>query len=146
MSYVVRFASTPEDLDAGYTLRRQVFEFEQGVPRPLDRDIHDYSADHVVAFDDMGRCVATGRMVRLDARSCQIGRMATARDQRGTGIGARVLEALERMASLRGLVEVVVHAQLPAERFFAQRGYVREGEQFLEEGVPHVLMRKVMIG
>jgi predicted GNAT family N-acyltransferase len=144
MAYLVRFASTVEDRDAAYALRRQVFEVEQNVPRPLDRDAHDFNADHVVAFDGDGRCVGTGRVVRLDARSCQIGRMATAADHRKHGVGAAVLDALERMAALRGLAEIVVHAQLPAEAFFAHRGYVTEGKQFLEEGVPHVQMRKVL--
>ncbi len=145
MEYIVRFASTPQDRDAAYALRRTVFEDEQGVPRPLDRDPHDFNADHVVAFDAEGRCVGTGRVVRLDSRTCQLGRQATAATHRQSGIGAAVLETLERMARLRGLAEIVVHAQLPAEAFYANRGYVREGGVFLEEGVPHVLMRKLLL-
>ena len=146
MAYLVRFASTTEDRDAAFVLRRQVFEIEQGVPRPLDRDAHDFNADHVVALDDGGGVVGTGRVVRVDARTCQIGRMATAADHRKHGVGAKVLEALERMAALRGLAEIVVHAQLPAEPFYAHRGYAKEGDVFLEEGVPHVRMRKRLIG
>lgn len=142
MAYLVRFASSTQDLDAGYALRREVFEAEQNIPRPLDRDPFDYSADHVVAFDDSGRCVGTGRAVRMDTRTCQIGRMAVAADCRRKGVGALVLEALERMAALRGLRELYLHCQIPAEPFYRNRGYVTEGEQFLDHGVPHVLMRK----
>jgi predicted GNAT family N-acyltransferase len=40
----------------------------------------------------------------------------------------------------------MVHAQIPAEPFFANRGYVKEGDVFLEEGVPHVRMRKQLRG
>jgi predicted GNAT family N-acyltransferase len=144
MAHTVRFASTTEDRDLAYELRRLVFEVEQGVPRPLDRDAFDFNADHAVVFDESGACVGTGRAVRLDTRTCQIGRMATAPAQRRSGVGAAVLEALERMAELRGLREVVVHSQLPAVDFYARRGYVTEGETFLEEGVPHVKMRKVL--
>jgi predicted GNAT family N-acyltransferase len=142
MDYLVRFATTTQDRDAAFELRKAVFEKEQNVPRPLDRDAHDLNADHVVAFDGKGACVGTGRVVRLDSRTCQIGRMATAASHRGHGVGAKVLEALERMALLRGLGEIIVHAQLPAEAFYRNRGYAREGEVFKEEGVPHVLMRK----
>ncbi len=142
MPYLVRFASNTQDLDSGYALRRAVFEIEQNIPRPLDRDPFDYSADHVVAFDERGRCVGTGRIVRLDSRTAQVGRMAVAADQRKHGVGALVLEALERMASMRGLTEIIVHSQIAAESFYRNRGYVREGEQFLDQGVPHVLMRK----
>ena len=143
-TFVVRFASTVQDRDLAYELRRLVFEVEQGVPRPLDRDAFDFNADHAVVFDDAGTCVGTGRAVRLDARTGQIGRMATLPTIRKAGIGARVLEALERMAELRGLRELVVHSQLPAVTFYGKRGYVSEGETFLEEGVPHVKMRKVL--
>src|SRR5512136_868713 len=125
MAYTVRFASTPADLDAGYKLRRDVFETEQNIPRPLDRDAYDYSADHVVAFDEKGRCVGTGRVVRVDARTAQIGRMAVAKDERKNGIGALVLEALERMASMRGISELTLNSQLPAEAFYTRRGFVR---------------------
>ncbi len=54
------------------------------------------------------------------------------------------LEALERIATLRGIAELIVHAQLPAERFYRGRGYAAEGAAFEEQGVPHVLMRKVL--
>jgi predicted GNAT family N-acyltransferase len=144
MPYEVRFATTTHDRDAAYLLRKQVFELEQNVPRPLDRDALDFSADHVVALDGYGRYVGTGRLVRIDSRTCQIGRMATVPDHRKHGVGAAMLEFLERMARLRGLGEIVLHAQLPAVPFFENRGYVPEGEPFLMEGLQHVRMRKML--
>ncbi len=146
MAHLVRFASSTADLDAGHALRRDVFDLEQNIPRPLDRDPSDFGADHVVAFDAEGRCVGTGRVVRVDHRTCQIGRMAVAANQRRKGVGAAVLEALERMARLRGVGEIVVQSQLPAEPFFRSSGYVAEGPAFLDQGVPHVLMRKRFVG
>ncbi len=145
MPYEVRFATTQQDRDAVFLLRRQVFELEQNVPRPLDRDAHDFSADHVIAVDGYGRCVGTGRLVRIDSRTCQIGRMATAPDHRKHGVGAAMLEFLERMARLRGVAEIVLHAQLPGRSFFRNRGYETDGEPFVLEGVEHVLMRKVLV-
>jgi predicted GNAT family N-acyltransferase len=146
MDYTVRFAATSEEREAAFAVRRQVFEVEQGIPRPLDRDQHDSNADHVVALDAGGRCIGTGRVVRLDNRTCQIGRLAVPAAGRGRGVGAALLAALERMARLRGLKEIVVHAQPAAEPFFANRGFVTEGARFLEQGVPHVLMRKQLVG
>lgn len=145
MPFLVRFASSTEDRDAAYALRRDVFEFEQHIPRPLDRDAFDFSADHVVAFDRGGRCVGTGRVVRTDHRTCHIGRMAVAQEARRTGVGAAMLESLERMARLRGIREVVVASQLGSEPFFLARGYRREGGVFEDQGVPHVHMRKLLL-
>ncbi len=145
MPYTVRYASSEADRDAAYALRRQVFEVEQNVPRPLDRDALDHQANHVVAFDDAGRCVGTGRFVRRDNRVVQVGRMAVDAEHRRHGVGALVIDALERMAVLRGIIEVVLHAQLPSVKFFERRGYRQEGETFNEEGVPHVRMRKILL-
>jgi predicted GNAT family N-acyltransferase len=146
MPYTVRFASTAADRDAAFALRRAVFEVEQNVPRPLDRDGLDEGATQVVAFDDQNRCVGTGRLIRLDSRVGRIGRQAVPAEQRKNGVGAAVLDFLERMAALQGLRELTVHAQLPAVEFYRKRGVVDEGSTFLEEGVPHVLMRKVLEG
>jgi predicted GNAT family N-acyltransferase len=142
MAYLVRFASTRADLDAGYALRRDVFETEQNIPRPLDRDPYDYAADHVVVYDGQGRCVGTGRVVRVDSRTAQIGRMAVLKEERSHGVGGQVLEALERMARMRGIRDLTVNSQLPAEPFYRNRGFVRVGDPFMDQGVPHVLMKK----
>jgi len=145
MPLSVRFAVTPDDLDAAYALRRAVFETEQNVPRPLDRDPLDDRASHAVAFDETGRCVGTGRVVRVDTRLGQIGRQAVLPERRRHGVGAAVLDALEHMARLQGLRELAVNSQLPARHFYEARGYVATGEVFLDQGVPHVLMRKSLL-
>jgi predicted GNAT family N-acyltransferase len=98
-----------------------------------------------VVFDSEGGCVGTGRIVRVDSRTCQVGRMAVAAAQREHGVGAAVLEALERMASLRGVAEIFLHSQLPAEAFFRKRGYVVDGAVFEDQGVKHVRMRKLLV-
>lgn len=145
MNYLVRFASTLQDRDAAFALRRAVFEVEQNVPRPLDRDGLDEGATQVVAVDEGGRCIGTGRLVRIDARVGQIGRQAVPAELRKSGVGAACLDALERMARLQGLRELVVHAQIPAIAFYERRGFATEGERFLESGVPHVKMRKKLV-
>ena len=144
MDYVVRFASTVKDRESAFELRRAVFEVEQNVPRPLDRDVHDGNADHVVAFDEAGRCIGTGRIVRVNYRTAQVGRMAVAASFRRHGVGSAMLSALERMACLRGVAEIFVHSQLPAEDFHRNRGYLPEGGIFQEQGVPHVRMSKLL--
>ena len=144
MAHTVRFASTTQDRDLAYELRRLVFEVEQGVPRPLDRDAYDFNADHVVVFDEGAPAWAPAAPCGSTPGPARSGAWPPSPTQRGAGVGGAVLGALERMAELRGLREVVVHSQLPAVGFYTRRGYVAEGETFLEEGVPHVKMRKVL--
>jgi ABC-2 type transport system ATP-binding protein len=99
------------------------------------------TVDQVVIID-RGRLVATGRLVRLAARTGKIGRMAVAAAARGHGAGAAVLAELERVAVERGLDEIVLHAQLSAKGFYDRAGYLTEGGVFDEAGIQHVRMRK----
>jgi predicted GNAT family N-acyltransferase len=142
VSFRVTRARAPEDLAPAFALRRQVFVVEQRVPEDLERDEHDRGADHVVAHDEEGRLVATGRLVRIAARTGKVGRMAVAAGARGRGAGAAVLAELERIAAERGLEEIVLHAQISAKGFYDRAGYSTEGEVFQEAGIEHVLMRK----
>jgi predicted GNAT family N-acyltransferase len=144
MPYLVRFASRQDDLDKAFALRRHVFEVEQGAPRPMFPDSWDSVADHAVAYAADGRCIGTGRAYRLDARTFRIGRQVVSPDSRGTGVGRALLEALERIAELRGVKEVVVHAQLQAEPWYQKYGYRAEGSVFDEQGTSRRRLRKAI--
>jgi predicted GNAT family N-acyltransferase len=131
----------PSDLPGALALRLEVFCREQGVPEALERDGHDAAAIHLVAVDDVGRVVATCRLL-ADGPRMRLGRMAVARAHRGRGIGARLLDLAHREARAAGAREVELHAQLAVRDFYAGAGYAAEGDEFEEAGIRHVLMRR----
>ena len=133
--------ATAEDMAEVADLRTRVFVREQGVPPEIERDAADTTAVHVLARDDAGRVVATGRLL-VHGRTAAIGRMATDAAARGRGHGAAVLAELHRQAVLRGVVEVELHAQLAARGFYERAGYVAVGEEYEEAGIAHVTMRR----
>ena len=141
MGLTVVPADTAELRARAYALRSEVFVDEQKVPVELERDEHDDHAFHVVALEE-GRCVGAGRLVVQEGRVGRVGRMAVDRACRRSGVGARVLEALEAHARAEGLAEIELHAQCYVEPFYARHGYAREGEVFVEAGIDHVVMRK----
>ena len=118
-------------------IRTTVFVGEQGVPPEIEIDGRDPGCAHVVAESDSGEAVGTGRLMP-DGR---IGRMAVLAAWRGRGVGAAMLEALVAEARRRGFRETYLHAQAHAKDFYARHGFVVEGEEYLEAGIPHVLMR-----
>ncbi len=138
MSADVRLAD-PEDLPAVFALRHEVFVVGQDVPADLERDELDGVSDHVVAGLDR-TVVGTGRLLPDGT----IGRMAVAAQSRGRGVGARVLARLEERARERGLTAVELHAQVHARAFYERAGYAAFGEPYLEAGIEHVSMRKVL--
>ena len=132
------------DTDARYedalSVRYAVFVDEQGVPEDLEVDEHEDDATHFVAYDD-GEPVGAARLREYDDGVGKVERVAVHEARRGEGWGAALMDELENVASER-YDELYLHAQLPAAGFYDDRGYVREGEQFEEAGIPHVAMRK----
>ena len=127
------------DMPAVFALRHQVFVLGQDVPEDLERDELDPVSDHAVAALS-GTVVGTGRLLPDGT----IGRMAVAPDHRGRGTGALVLARLEARARERGLPSVELHAQVHARGFYQRAGYAEFGEVYLEAGIEHVSMRKLL--
>ena len=70
--------------------------------------------------------------------------MAVLASARRRGIGGMLLQALMNVAPERGFNNIVLHAQSYVAPFYARHGYVIEGEQFMEAGIPHRTMRAAL--
>jgi predicted GNAT family N-acyltransferase len=140
----VRPARDETEIEEAKRLRLRVFAGEQGISPEADVDGLDPAATHIVAVR-RGSIVGTCRL-RFGGERCKLERMAVDMNLRGTGIGRELVAEAEREAARQGSTFVVLHAQRPAEGFYAGCGYAIEGEPFLEEGLPHVQMRKRLDG
>jgi predicted GNAT family N-acyltransferase len=68
--------------------------------------------------------------------------MAVLAQHRGKGLGARVLEELEREGAARGIRAFRLSAQLSARGFYDRRDYLAVGDVYDEVGIPHIAMEK----
>ncbi|MDI9853663.1 GNAT family N-acetyltransferase [Comamonas sp. 17RB] len=125
-------------------LRVDVFVREQGVPPEIEMDEYDPICRHVVAFNRLNQAVGTGRLIGDGPGVGRIGRMAVARELRGSRVGRQVLDCLVEAARTRGDSEVVLHAQCHAQNFYTRAGFVPEGEVYAEAGIDHITMRRVL--
>ena len=117
-------------------VRDAVFVDEQKVPLDIEWDEHDALSRHVVAFDGDGCAIGTGRLL-ADAH---IGRMAVLADWRGKGVGRALLERLIEVARLQRHGHLALHAQTHACGFYRRFGFVEEGPEFMEAGIPQRTM------
>ncbi|MDP1612409.1 MAG: GNAT family N-acetyltransferase [Sulfuritalea sp.] len=117
-------------------VRELVFVEEQRVPRELEVDEHDASSRHVVARDADGGAIGTGRLLP----DGHIGRMAVLADWRGKGVGRALLERLLEDAAVMRMRRLALHAQTQACGFYRRFGFVEEGPEFMEAGIPHRVM------
>ena len=122
------------------SIRRQVFVEEQQVPEELEWDEFDSQCRHVLAIDiDTTLPVGTGRL----STDGKIGRMAVIMSYRKQGVGCKILQKLVELAMQDGLQQVYIHAQIHAAPFYQGFDFIKEGETFMEAGIPHVKMVKL---
>jgi ElaA protein len=131
------------DLDVGtlygiLALRAAVFVVEQDCVY-LDPDGRDLEPDtRQLWIEQDGTVVATLRMLRNPDGVVRIGRVVTALHARRAGLG----EALMRRAlELAPTDEIFLGAQAYLEDWYGRFGFVRVGEEYLEDNLPHLPMR-----
>jgi predicted GNAT family N-acyltransferase len=69
-------------------------------------------------------------------------RVAVLRPLRGSGLGRRLMDAVEAEAARRALPELLLHAQTAVIDFYTRLGWQAFGPEFDEAGIPHRKMRR----
>ena len=132
---------TPERLYALLRLRIDVFVIEQECAyQELDgRDLEQGTRHFWIASAHRNEPVAYLRLLEQPGDCFRIGRVCTAKAYRGTGLARRLMEAA--LADV-GDAEVVLSAQERVADLYEAYGFVRESDPYLEDGIPHIDMRR----
>jgi predicted GNAT family N-acyltransferase len=143
LGFEVRELRTQQELEAALQIRYEVFCLEQGVPRNEERDGRDRGgALHLIALID-AQIVATCRLVFVGS-TVQFSRLAVRRSARRRGIATELLKMAAAEARARGAERIVLHAQTYARPLYDQAGYLPRGREFVEAGIEHVAMEKLL--
>lgn len=123
-------------------IRTDVFIKEQGFEEEFDEI--DATAKFILLWID-GRAVGTCRFFPgTELGEAHIGRMAVRKIHRGQHLGEKIMKAAERAIRRDGFTSCSLSAQVQAQPFYESLGYTAEGDTYLDEGCPHILMRKVL--
>jgi ElaA protein len=123
-------------------LRSRVFSVEQRCAY-LDPDGVDRQCWHLLGHDAAGRLLAGLRLVDPGVKYVEpsIGRVVTVPEARGTGLGRVLLaEGLTRADATWPGHGNRISAQSHLARFYAGFGYLAQGGDYLEDGIPHLEM------
>lgn len=131
------FKKLPEDAKM---IRTKVFMEEQGFQNEFDEK--DSISIHIVLFDLLNP-VATCRIYHSEERQCYvIGRIAVLKAYRGKSVGNELLRVAEKEILNRNRDIAELSAQVRAVAFYEKNGYFSLGDIHIDEGCPHVWMRK----
>lgn len=124
-------------------LRSEIFVVEQDCVYQ-DLDGKDQKALHVIGKKH-NKVVAYTRIFRSGDyfKNSSIGRVVVAKDQRQYGYGKVIMNA-----SIRAVKEhlnedtIMISAQTYLKKFYNGLGFKEYGEEYLEDGIPHVAMMR----
>ncbi|WP_280235348.1 GNAT family N-acetyltransferase [Nocardia cyriacigeorgica] len=147
MSTVALKRSWAQDLDTAtlyqlLKLRVEVFVVEQKCAYPELDGLDLLPETRHLWLDDEGEVIATLRLLEEHhdgVKSFRIGRLCTAVPARGHGYTTRLLQAALAEA---GSFTVRINAQTYLIDLYRKHGFEVDGEEFVEDGVAHVPMRK----
>ncbi|QKE63463.1 GNAT family N-acetyltransferase [Aquipseudomonas campi] len=131
----VRLAHWQKDNAELRRIREAVFIAEQAVPAELEWDDEDIEAVHFLALEG-DYPIGTARLLA----DGQIGRVSVLKDWRGLKVGDALMHAAISAAEQRGQREQKLSAQVHATAFYERLGFHIEGAEYLEAGIPHVMM------
>lgn len=133
---------TAERLYALLRLRTDVFVVEQDCPYPeLDgRDLEPGTRHFWIASDtDPDQPVAYLRLLVEPDGGFRIGRVCTAKAARRRGLSRRLMAAV--LADI-GAAPAVLEAQVHIAGLYTEFGFTAEGQEYVEDGIRHITMRR----
>lgn len=133
-----------DELYAMMALRAAVFVVEQNCVYQ-DLDYKDQKALHVMGWIN-GKLVAYTRLFGpgdyFDQAS--IGRVIVAMDERGHNYGHQIMSAsINAITQHYKTDRIDISAQTYLEQFYTAHGFLPSGEEYLEDGIPHIKMIKI---
>ena len=141
-SYLRFHALSVDDLYDALALRAEVFVVEQACIFQ-DLDGADRDSGHLMGRNDAGVLQAYLRVVDPGVKYPEpsLGRVITAAATRGTGLGHHlVAEGIARCLAAWPGQAIRIGAQSRLEAFYASHGFVRDGADYIEDGIPHCEM------
>ena len=143
MIRIEKFKTTnnPELAEKAFQIRNSVFVVEQHVDPALEYDEYEDIATHYLLYYN-NIPVATARW-RQTNKGIKLERFATLKEYRFKKLGDAILEkVLEDVKEFQ--LPVYLHSQLKALSFYERKGFVKEGEIFLEADIEHYTMRWII--
>ncbi len=138
-----KIAENEKELQDAFFIREEVFVKEQGIPLPLEKDEYDKIATHFVAYFD-NRPIAAGRVRFSENQIASVDRVCVMPNFRRKQIGVLMMQSLEQYIQGSNIKKVKINAQTHAIPFYEKQQYYITSPEFLDAGIPHRAMEKVL--
>ena len=126
-------------------LRIEVFSVEQNCPYQ-DADGRDFDSWHLMIHDSNNNLIAYSRLLPKGVAYpdyCSIGRVVTSQSVRKQGMGKLLMhKSIDQAKALFGNTPIKISGQAYLRKFYTELGFVANGEEYMEDHIPHIAMVK----
>jgi predicted GNAT family N-acyltransferase len=136
-------AVTDPEYKEVFALRDEVLRKPLGQSLYNDDLSRDYTDAILVAKHD-NKVIACLMLHHINTNEVQLRQMAVYNRWQGQGVGKLLVQFAEDYAFSKGYTKVILHARMVAVGFYAGMGYVQYGNEFVEVGIPHFMMEKII--
>jgi predicted GNAT family N-acyltransferase len=142
MPFQIKIASTKQEKEKIFELRKKVFVAEQNVATEDEFDEYEDASTHFIVTNDQNEAVGTCRW-RNTMDGIKLERFAVDKNYRGQGIGEILVKnsldhALKNLPSAGSTI--YLHAQIQVVDFYSKFGFETTGREFSECNIRHLKM------
>lgn len=135
--------ATPE-YDEMVQLRTEILRKPLNLTFETEFLAREWQDTHLAAYSEEGALLGGLLLTQIDETSVQMRQVAIAERLQNKGIGKQLVTFAEHYASQKGFRRMYLHARDTAAPFYLQQNYTIIGTPFVEVGIGHVEMEKVI--
>ena len=133
--------NSPKDLDISYKIRKKVFCEEQKISEKIEFDNLDHLCEHFLIHKNKNY-IATARVRPKNENTLKIERVAVLPEFRRLKVGSLLInEIIKFYLNGKKNNSIILHSQVYVEAFYKNLNFKSYGDEFFEDGIPHIAMK-----
>ncbi len=137
---LIKKVGSKKELKISQNIREIVFCDEQKVSKQIEFDGLDHLCEHFLIYKK-NNPIGTARSRQKISGVFKIERVAVVKNERLNGVGKLLMkEVIKNIISNDKLKMLILHSQVQVKGFYKKLGFKEEGDEFLEDNIPHIKM------
>ena len=140
-NFMFKKVSSKKEMEKSYAIRTKVFCEEQKISKEIEFDNLDHLCSHFLIFDDK-KVIATARVRQKEENILKIERVAVLIEFRRLKVGSTLIKnIIQYFINFNENISFILHSQVAVADFYERINFISYGDEFFEDGIPHIAMR-----
>ena len=140
-NFIFKEISSKEEMNKSYAIRTRVFCEEQKISKEIEFDNLDHLCGHFLIFDDL-KAIGTARVREKEKDLLKIERVAVLKEFRRLKVGSILIKnVIKHYLNLDDNKSIILHSQVAVADFYKSLNFISYGNEFYEDGIPHIAMK-----